>query len=312
MIGTVLWVVLFAVRQSGGVNLFKVLTEKGKLEGQMDGKHYNKKAEHINVKAVKDADHLTRTIRASQMKLRPGPATGGRGERERRGSKELSTSESAADSERDGQGAREVEADAELKAGGEREKNMAKVEGKVISGAAVAVGGLATPVSWELLPQEQQMQGRGDDADGDGCQVQEVSPPETAAAGQHHAAAVETAGVSHHRYAVSVGGTDTTDRSPRSKQGGVIVGVGVGVACERKPQQQQRRASTSSNSSSTCYRPRRSARPAHPPPRPPTPQPEPIHDHDRTRSRRQQPHEGASHDTFADSSVNNHRAISSF
>eukprot|EP00808_Paulinella_micropora_P030850 g53604.t1 len=80
---------VFAVRQSRSVDLIEVLTEKSEVEGQVDGKHYKKKAEAIIVEAVKDEDRLTRVLRASEMKVRPGSATDGRGKKGRRGRKEL-------------------------------------------------------------------------------------------------------------------------------------------------------------------------------------------------------------------------------
>eukprot|EP00808_Paulinella_micropora_P014995 g49500.t1 len=67
------------------VDLIEVLTEKSEVEGQVDGKHYKKKAEAIIVKAVKDGDRLTRVLRASEMKVRPGSATDSRGKKGRRG-----------------------------------------------------------------------------------------------------------------------------------------------------------------------------------------------------------------------------------
>eukprot|EP00808_Paulinella_micropora_P006043 g7655.t1 len=269
----------FAVRQSRSVDLIEVLTKKSEVEGLVDGKHYKKNAQAITVKAVKDEDRLTRVLRASEMKVRPGSATDGRGKKGRRGRKELIVhlgeypSDSASnsrsttdetespDAERDGTSRSRSRSrsttdktespDAE-RDGTSRSRSRSRNNtdgsspnsgrgGKVISGSPG--GGLARPLSMELLPQAPQ--GQADDSKADGC---------------HRELPADTVGASHHLLHGAVG-TDTT--GSLSNQGG----VGVGVGAERK---------AAAGSEQHAPTGKKRVRPAHPPPRPLTLTPEPT------------------------------------
>eukprot|EP00808_Paulinella_micropora_P027769 g43057.t1 len=271
---------VFAVRKSRSVDLIEVLREKREVEGQVDGKHYKKKAEAIIVKAVKDEDRLTRVLRASEMKVRPGSATDGRGKKGRRGRKELilhlgkypsdsasnsrsrsnnrnssrsnSRSRSATDetespdAERDGT-SRSRSRSSRMRLMSSRSNTDGSESpdsgrgGKVISRSPG--GGLARPLSMELLPQAPQ--GQTDDSKADGC---------------HRELPADAVDASHHLLHGAVG-TDTT--GSLSNQGG----VGVGVGAERK---------AAAGSEQHAITGKKRVRPAHPPPRSLTLTPEPT------------------------------------
>eukprot|EP00808_Paulinella_micropora_P018226 g40792.t1 len=254
----------FAVRQSRSVDLIEVLTKKSEVEGLVDGKHYKEKAEAIIVKAVKDEDRLTRVLRASEMKVRPGSATDGRGKKGRRGRKELILhlgeypSDSASNS-RSRRTTDETESPDAERDGTSRSRSRSRSKmnsrsntdgsespdfgrgGKLISGSPG--DGLARPLSMELLPQAPQ--GQADDSKADGC---------------HRELPADTVGASHHLLHGAVG-TDTT--GSLSNQGGVDVGVGA-----------KRKAAAGSEQHALTGKKR--VRPAHPPPRPLILTPEPT------------------------------------